>query len=343
MITVSIYGFAIYVLLTMMFDNENEDNVDDRDERKKKHHKYYGDMTVMHIKLESRIDKLTEHLMLSYLNNKLKPDQVFVNEYGEIYLIFYKAYLNVNRINEIQTTNVLHIFDDGDEIEKRMVKSVSVLGFNDKTSFIGFMSKCSILCCQRFLDNYYSNETMPPNRESLNTDHSESESSTEDDEEPKNISSPFDVSNSRKRTVYEFSDSSESERSMSLENYYIFPHTIKNLVKFSKETNIDVNQYNTMWGTWIKYNEEGEPISFPGFPINEDTMSNVCDFIMSSYKKNRKYLSMNYDHTEWYETYGKICYKPSRCSESCSTSSNTNNISMSDNSTDSESEKYVKL
>lgn len=317
----------------MMWETDETETESDN----KKYYKYYGDMTVINLKFESKehMSKLEKYVMLRYLNCKFSPDQCYVNEYGEVYLIFYKAYIDVNKINDIQNIRMRYVLDNDDEIEKNVVKSISVLGFSDKNSFMGFMSKCVILSCQRFLDNYYNNtgfDLETPKRERSSSE-SESESS------PNRTHSPFEVSSS-KNMKYNFSDSSESERSASLENYYIFPHTIKNLVKFSKETNIDVDQYNDMWGTWIKFDENGEPITFSGFPINQDTSDEVCSFIMSSYNKKRKCLTMNYDHKKWYETYGKICKRKINIS---SPNVSNDNGPNSDNSTDSESEKYVKL
>ena len=344
-ITLSIYGFAIYVLLSMLFENEEDEKKSD----KKRQCKYYGDMTVIHVNLQSkeRLDKVTKHLVMSHLNNKLQPDQCFINDHGEIYLILYKAYIDVNKVNELDNIYILNVFDDGEEIDTKLVKSVSVLGFNDKKSFMGFMSKCSILSCQRFLDNYYRNESNlceTPSPKSTPTTASASAPTTRSSTHTNTSMTPTTITSSNTQTSNEIDLSSskgqtdelsvESERSMSLENYYIFPHTIKNLVRFSKETKLDVNMYNDMWGTWVKYNEEGDPVMFSGFPINEETLENASDFVMSSYKKTRKCLSMNYDHTKWYETYGKICYN---------SSTNVCDMSNDSNSTDSESEEYVKL
>jgi len=327
----------------MLFDTEEESETSDCE---KEHYKYYGDMTVVNITLQSKIklDKLEQHAMLKYLYGKLNPDQCYINEYGEIYLILYKSYINVNTINDIQNIRASYFFDNDRNFEKNVVKTVSILGFSDKKMFMGYMSKCVILSCQRFLDKYY---------EEIDTFDFDSDSELDSDNEvdynrkphtsPHSPSthSPSTPSTSTPSTSH--TESSESERSVSLENYYIFPHTIKNLVKFSKETRMNINNYSDMWGTWIKYTESGEPITFSGFPINEDTIDRVYNFVMSSYTRRRKSTYVNFDHKHWYETYGRI-HKQSQCTitdPDCLSS--TESDSSSESSTENEVETYVKL
>lgn len=290
-ITLSIYAFAAYILLSMLFEDEIKN---------RKCFKYYGDMTIVHISLSSKqyMDQLDKHVLLKYLRYQLSPDQCYINDRGELYLMFYKSVIDVGKVEDIKNIRVSFVTDD-EQTETNLVKSVSVLGFSDKRMFMGYMSRCVILSCQRFLDEYYEDDNFNDEMKS------------------------------------EQSDSESSDLSMSLENYYVFPQTVKRLGNFFKETGMRMNSYNEVWGTWIKFNENNEPVSFLGFPINEETTDMAYKFIKSSYTQN----AIRSEQKMWYESYGSI-YK--------NMNNHINNLSdnvSSDGevSTESESEEYVKL
>lgn len=301
----------LIILVKMLFKSMLEDNSNDESPAEQQCIKYYGEITVIQITLKSKISEFDKYCFIKYFDEKFAPDQCYVNNFGEIYLIFYKAYLNTDRIN-IETSKMLHIMN------------VSILGFNDKKMLMGYLSNCVILSCQRFLDNYYNpecdnpeqcSEPSTPKSASQHSGESFAESSHRLDS--KQYSSDK-ISNDTACNPELFEtptgrnyESSDSELSQSLENYYIFPSTINNLLKFSKETGLDVNDYSNIWGTWMKNDCDGNLTSFPGFPINQDTCDSVHKFIMSSYKEDARKGSalLNCNYKDWYESYGAILKK----------------------------------
>lgn len=223
--------------------------------------------TVAHLSFKS--DKSIDiNAVLLALKNMISIDQCFVNNYGEIYLIFYGTMSDKEIVNllDFKDGSIGYCVDDeyinqstdAKNIREFYIESVVVRFFLNKDSLMDFMSKCAILSCQRFLDDHM-NTKIP------------------------------------------------------LENYYIFPKTVKKLKKFSKIMNI--NNYNNIWGTWLKFNEYNQPISFPGFPINEKTRDGARKFIMSSYKLKNKKLLINSNKNAWYKTYGKIFPQTSKQEE----------------------------
>jgi hypothetical protein len=329
--------FSIYKLINYFFENyENSEFPNSLT--------YYGKVTVLRITMSSSNPLNDPHKFAENLAKTYNCNQIYMNNYGEFYLIYYKCAINANNIiNSLMNDFEFNIPSQRSSCDS-LFDSFNVSGFCSRTEFLSYMSRCVNRSAQHFLEDYFNKDELCGKEVDYSSEFAFARlPSGEDDSDDSGRPRGEEDGSEDGEGEYTNEDSGEDDNEDESYDDNLLDNSMFNtaiaLARFEDETEIDVENYNdNLWGTWIKFDTNYRSTHFSGFPINHETEMNVLDFVMSSS------LSRTYELTEkerWFQTYGSI-YSPftESSTESSPESSVENEI---ENNHSEEVLKYVNM